>query len=212
MVKKPSASKPTSIRIYIEGGGSSSSGQRQLRNGFLELFEREIAPRSLTVVACGGRNAAYKDFRLALTHHPEALCLLLVDSEESIAMGVSAWAHVQQRKEDQWSKPPAATDDHLHFMVQAMEAWLLADPQALARYYGKDFQPSALPARQNIENIPKQDLKSILKHASRNTKKAGYDETHGFALIGLIDPAKVRAASPWAARFFDHLLTLCPAR
>ncbi len=69
-----------------------------------------------------------------------------------------------------------------------------------------------VPNRLDVENISKQELENTLAHASRDTTKGAYDKSHGFALIGLLDPAKVRAASPRAAQFFDKLLAVCPAR
>lgn len=213
-MKKPSSALPRSVRVYVEGGGSSEREQKQLREGFAQLFAKALGARSKpTVVACGGRDQTYKDFLRALDRHPDALCLLLVDSEGPVIKDVAPWAHVQGRVGDtHWTKPARASDEHLHFMVQAMEAWFFADPEALAQFYGKGFQASALPERKDVEKIPKHDLARSLEHASRNTLKGRYSKSHGFTLIGLIDPAKVRAVSPYAARFVDHLLAVCPLR
>jgi hypothetical protein len=44
-------------------------------------------------------------------------------------------------------------------MVQAMEAWFLADREALAEFYGNGFSAQNLPGSPtNIEAIPKDDL------------------------------------------------------
>jgi len=102
------------------------------------------------------------------------------------------------------------TDDQLHFMVQAMEAWLVADPEALASFYGQDFRRGALPGQKDVEQIAKGDLASALDRATKDARTKGeYDKSHGFELIGKIDPAKVRKASYHAARFFDALAAAC---
>nr|WP_240807940.1 DUF4276 family protein [Polyangium spumosum] len=202
------------VWIFVEGGGSTREVQAALRLGFSNLFTKALGTRRKpSVIVSGGRDQAFKEWQRALKTNPEKLSLLLVDSEGPVPEGAAPWACLQARTGDtHWSKPQGTTDDQLHLMVQAMEAWFFADRDALLRFYGKDFQPGALPARQDVENIPKPELAKALAHASRDTTKGSYTKHHGFALIGQIDPAKLRAASPWAARFFDHLLALCPAR
>jgi hypothetical protein len=57
-----------------------------------------------------------------------------------------------------------------------------------------------------VEQVAKAGLEGALEHATKETRTKGkYDKSHGFALIGRIDPQKVRAASRHAARFFDAL-------
>ncbi|UQA59138.1 DUF4276 family protein [Polyangium aurulentum] len=195
------------VRIYVEGGGSTRKEQEPLRNGFAALFAKVLGTRSKpTVIACGPRKEAFNDWKCALSSYPNALCLLLVDSEDAVPAGTPPWDHVRTRKGDGWDKPDGATDDQLHFMVQAMEAWLIADPDALATHYGQGFKRSALPARKDVEAIPKAQLYEALSRATKDTKtKGAYDKSHGFLLIGHLDPNKLRAASKHADRFFATL-------
>ena len=89
-----------------------------------------------------------------------------------------------------------------------MEAWFLADREALAEFYDDGFLAKSLPGSPtNIEAVLKEDLESRLKQASRQTKTKGeYHKTrHGFALLALIDPKKVEDASPHAASFHKFL-------
>lgn len=86
-------------------------------------------------------------------------------------------------------------------MVQVMESWFLADKQALADYYGQGFLANSLPGQPNIELIAKAEVFNALKHASKKTQKGEYHKTeHGFDLLSLIDPTRVRAASTHADR------------
>src|SRR5258707_6919846 len=93
-------------------------------------------------------------------------------------------------------------------MVQFMEALLLADREALARYYGQGYHTAALPGNPNVEEVDKQTVLAKLDQATRHTMTKGvYHKTrHGFALLALIDPAKVVRVSPHAARLRDVLI------
>lgn len=96
-------------------------------------------------------------------------------------------------------------------MTQAMEAWFLADREALAVYYDGGFRLNALPGSpKDIESIRKGDLEPRLKQATRDTRTKGeYHKTrHGFALLSEIDPAKVEAGSQHAKLFHDFLREL----
>lgn len=179
-----------------------------LREGFSKLFEKALGRRAKPkVIACGSRSEALGDFTRALQSYPDALCILLVDSEGPVKQGASPWAHVSEREGDRWRRPDGVSDEQLHLMVQAMEAWLVADPEALAAYYKQGFRKDALPHRQNVEQISTRDLYDALVRAIRDSKTKGkYAKSHGFELIGLVDPQKVRARSGHAARLFDTLL------
>ena len=97
-------------------------------------------------------------------------------------------------------------------MVQSMEAWFIADQEALAKYYGRGFRTKSLPPRRDIEAIPKADLVPALQQASKDTTKGKYHKTaHGYALLAFIAPAKVRQKSPHAERFFRRLEVLTRA-
>jgi hypothetical protein len=88
-----------------------------------------------------------------------------------------------------------------------MEAWFLADREALTEFYGQGFLAGSLPGQPNIEQIPKRSLLPVLKHASKQTTKGSYHKTrHGFALLALINPQSLRNASPHAGRLFDVLI------
>jgi hypothetical protein len=93
-------------------------------------------------------------------------------------------------------------------MVQAMEAWFLADRETLVAFYDGGFLANSLPGSPtNVESVLKDDLETRLKHASAPTETKGeYQKVkHGFALLALIDPVKVETGSPHAKRFHDFL-------
>jgi hypothetical protein len=87
-----------------------------------------------------------------------------------------------------------------------MESWFLADREALSGYYGQGFLTKSLPARVNVEEILKHDIEAALERASQHTRKGPYHKTrHGFDLLALVDPGKLRSASEHARRLFEVL-------
>jgi hypothetical protein len=186
------------VRIYVEGGFQGST-KSNCRTAFRLFLEKTIPSKSFSVIASGSRSDAFKDFRDALKSHPNDYIILLVDSEEPVT--TSPWQHLKDRTGDNWTRPTSATEDQAHLMVQVMESWFLADKQALADYYGQEFLANSLPGQPKIEFISKKDVFNALQHASRTTQKGEYHKTrHGFDLLALIDPTRVRAASTHADR------------
>jgi hypothetical protein len=201
----------TEIRIYVEGGGQDNPSRRQIRAGFNEFLGplRDLARArriEWSVIPCGPRSAAFENFNLALRSHPDAFNVLLVDSEEEVSR--PRWEHLQQR--DRW-QTPNLPEDPCHFMVCTVEAWLLADPDALAGYYGKGFHKNALPRHQDIEAVPKEQLLDKLKRATEKTQKGPYAKIrHCADLLGRLDPQRVRQRARHCELLFqavEHRMT-----
>jgi hypothetical protein len=197
------------ITIYVEGGGNDNNRlTKECRRGFTEFFIK-LGIRA-KIVACGGRSNAYRRFCIGLKHlKTNENCILLVDSEAPVINNTDVWQHVQSRTGDEWQKPIQATNEHLHFMVECMEAWFMADKEALARYYGKEFNQNALSKHANIEAISKKELENTLNRATRDTSKGKYDKgAHSFDILSTIDANKVVAQSPYAKTLCDTLKKL----
>ena len=84
----------TGIAIYMEGGGDSRDGRAALRIGMDALLMplKEMAQRQRLrwrLVACGGRDAAFKAFRNA-ANGGETIAALLVDSEAPVSTAPTA--------------------------------------------------------------------------------------------------------------------------
>jgi hypothetical protein len=162
------------------------------------------------VIPCGGREGAFDSFKTAMQRASEdCMPMLLVDSEEPVTV-TSTWAHLKQRKGDEWDKPDNATDAHVHLMVQCMEAWFLADLDTLKKYYGKDFKEGALPIVSqgaSIENVAKKKIEDGFKKATKPTKSKGvYSKgKHSFDILGMIDPSNIVQKSKFARRLIDEL-------
>jgi hypothetical protein len=90
-------------------------------------------------------------------------------------------------------------------MVQAMEAWFLADPAALVLYYGQGFRSFQPPG--DVELVPKADLFARLKHATAETRKGEYHKTkHAPALLERVNPVMVCKRSRHCEMLFRSLL------
>jgi len=194
------------IRMYVEGGGEGGQTKAAVREGF-QRFLQDIVRTARSqkvrwqIVACGPRQAAFENFLLALDIHPDAFNVLLVDSEGPVNHGPKE--HLKSR--EGWNLPDISAE-HYHLMVQMMEAWLVADPNALSRFYGQRFNANAIPRNPNIEQIGKQDLESALKEATRHTAKGEYHKIHhGPKILSQLDVARVRRAATHCDRLFITL-------
>jgi hypothetical protein len=157
------------------------------------------------IVACGSRDEAYGDFMASLSEGHYDIVALLVDSEDPVQTAL-AIDHLRNR--DHWQIPQTSAQQTF-LMVQCMESWFLADKDTLELYYGHKFLRNSLPARANVEAIPKATVMSALEHASEPCQKKKYHKTnHGFAILALIDPLLVGTASRHAKLFNDFLCSL----
>lgn len=185
------------VRIYVEGGGDGPRGQSPLGWAYREFFS-EFHGKMPKVVACGGRGSAYDDFMTAVRVYPDACVILLADAERPVV--APPRQHLAQNP-DNWNLG-RVEDDQVHLMVQAIEAWFIADRAALADYYGQGFNENPIPGRPP-EEIPKDTLKNALKQAARQTGKKGYHEIHdGTRILARINPATVREKCPHCQRLF----------
>jgi hypothetical protein len=195
------------IRIYCEGGGDSNATKDLLRkglNGFLRDLVKIARNKRIGwhLIPCGSRFSAYEDFGIALKTHPKAFSVLLVDSEGPVKKK-NPWAHLLSLHK--W-KSLGMDDSHCHLMVQAMEAWLIADRGALEKYYGQGFNITAIPKDRKVEQIEKSRLLPALNEATRNTKKGEYHKTkHAPDILERLDAVKVRQAAPHCDRLFKTL-------
>ena len=193
--------------IYVEGGGNGRELKVKCRKGFSSFFGKTtLAGQMPKIVACGSRQNTFNKFKTALAKAANNdSIVMLVDSEDRVDTGFNVWLHLKNR--DDWYLPNGATDDHAHLMVQCMESWFLADKDTLANFFGQGFNRNALPARDDVENIPKRDIEVSLERATRQSKKGKYHKgNHSFDTLARIRPNRVTAASPHAKRLVDMLI------
>ncbi|HEX6912977.1 MAG TPA: DUF4276 family protein [Longimicrobium sp.] len=193
------------IRIYVEGGGDKDSKAR-MRQAFSQfLSESRSAARQQrvqwSVILCGSRDDTFRAFERDQKLFPDAHLFLLVDAEEEVT--APPREHLMAR--DPWDLSFAG-DEQCHLMAQVMESWFFADPDALARFYGRQFGAKQIPARKNVEEVPKAEVEAVLKSATTRTQKGEYHKIrHGAPILESLDPRRVRARAPHCERLFETL-------
>jgi len=174
---------------------------------FLGALKQRAQQRRWTwkLVPSGSRQEAFDAFRNARAR-PSAgeVIILLVDSEASVRAATRT-DHLRRRGGDEWDLR-GVPEAHIHLMVQAMEAWIVADVVALAAYYGQGFRAKVLPQRKNLEDEPKDDRARKLQAATRGTQKGEYHKIrHAADLLAKISSSKVRARCAHAEVLFAVL-------
>jgi len=209
------------LRIYFEGGGDAKMGKDALRRAMDDFLKplKDQARRSgcgWTLVCCGGRGSAWSKFKNAARSYPNETAILLVDSESAVTYSTDPIPsdgpklHLKNRTDDQW-ETEAYQDDRIHLMVECMETWITADPDALAAFYGQGFNRNTLPTRHNLEQEAKADIYTKLDAATRPTARGPYSEgklSHSTKILPKLDPTKVRARCPHANHFFATIHSL----
>jgi hypothetical protein len=186
----------TGIAIYIEGGGDGKDGKAQLRLGFDALLEPQknavrLRRMRWKLVLCGGRGATFDAFHRAATTAVSEIVVLLVDAEEPVASSTPAGRATHLAARDGWGLAGVAAEQ-VHLMTQCMEAWIVADPDSLAAFYGKEFHRGALPKRSVLDDEPKASLYDKLEAATKDTKKGSYGKIkHASELLKRLKPSIV---------------------
>lgn len=181
--------------IYIEGGGDSKELHVRCRQGFRQLLERcGFSGRMPRLVACGGRSAAYGDFKTAHESNKAEYVAMLIDSEKPVSNPEETWDHL--RNCDRWERPDGADDEQVLFMTTCMETWIVADRDTLRQHYGSNLQESALPSLISLEQGNRQDIQEGLKRATRNCSNAYQKGKRSFEILGKLEPETMESHLP----------------
>ena len=194
------------VAIYMEGGGDGKGAKAALRQGMdalLRPLKEAARAKALRwkLVPCGGRVQAFRGFRNAAVNGDDAIVVLLVDAEGPVDRA----PHLHLQSRDGWDMN-FASEDTINLMVQTMETWIVADPDALSTYYGQNFNGNVLPRRTNLEEIEKEEVTQILNRATERTTKGRYHKIrHASDLLKRIDVERVKQRCPHCVRLFNVL-------
>lgn len=182
--------------IYVEGGGDSKELHARCREGFRTLLEKcGFAGRMPRLVACGGRAAAYDDFKVAHANNPPAdYVAMLVDSEDPVADIEATWQHLNRR--DGWEKPGGANDDQVLLMTTCMETWIVCDRATLIQHYGVQLQQAALPALIDLETRSRDSVRDALIHATRDCSNGYAKGKRAFEVLTRLNPSALQLNLP----------------
>ena len=190
------------IRIYYEG-------DKRLRPGLLSFLKSEIGTARqrnirFQLITGGSTDITIERFIQGVEANPDAFNILLVDSDSPDNGNLIACIKTRSCWDREIGRD--VTDDQIHFMVQVMESWFLADKDALERYYGSGFRSNRLRQGSNVEQVPKDDVIRGLENATRNTSKKKYHKTkHAPDLLSAIDASRVRSVAPNCDKLFTSL-------
>lgn len=193
-----------SIKIFVEGGGETNAdGRGELRVAFDTLIgaQKEAARKKRMkwdTVFCGGRSETADEFAKALKRKDADFVVLVVDAEGEVASATPSHPTPSERvkhlaSRDGWNQQlERATPEHVHLMTRCMEAWVFADGDKVAEFYGKNFKANALPKRKVLDGEPKSSLYAAIEKATKDTTKGSYGKVkHASALLKLVRPGKV---------------------
>ena len=199
-----------SVRLYIEGGTSNSDSV--CREAFVKLLRRAgFNDRMPRIVVCGARNSAFNDFRTALSAAGAGeFVAMLIDSEHPVQALEHTWRHLTTQ--DGWEQPVGASDEQVLFMTTCMEAWIVADPDTLAKHFGTELQKNALPSTDGLESRHRDELYDALTHATRNCTNAYQKGRRSFDVVGKLNPTVLAATLPSFARILRILNDRLTAR
>jgi hypothetical protein len=145
--------------------------------------------------ACGSRDAAFDDFKIALgAKRASDYVTMWIDSEDPLTDLEATWVHLTRR--DNWTKPAGATDDQVLLMTTCMETLVAADHAALAAHYGSKLQASALPPLVQLESRGRHDLQERLVHATGNCTNAYAKGKRSFEVLAKLTPSTLAQYLP----------------
>ena len=103
---------------------------------------------------------------------------------------------------------------NVFWMVELMEAWFLADPEALENYYDcQGFSAKAVGQTVDVEEIPKSEVLRRLRDATKETTKGAYNKVaHAPDLLSRLDSKKVKEHARHCLRLFETVAARLASR
>lgn len=194
-----------SAHLYIEGGGNSKEEKIRCREAFASLLNSQgFGGRMPRLTACGGRGAAFDDFKTAhASAKQDHFVGLLIDSEDPLAMPTDplqqqTWEHLRQR--DDWAQPNCATDDQVLFMTTCMETWIAADRETLRAHYRQGLNENQLPPTGQLESRQRHSVQHALQNATSACSNAYRKGRRSYEVLGKLKPVVLAALLPSFAR------------
>ena len=171
------------VVLFVEGTNDDTNGD--LRQGFENLLKKELAGKMPIIKLGNGINQTINKFS-----NTEGVKFLLIDLD-----GVSS-TRIERLK--MYNLPESKT----FFMIQAMEAWFLSQPDVLSNYYKLDLK---IP-KKHASEISKPDVE--LQRLTRGTTKKEYHKVrHAVELLSKLDVERLKKDFPDFKNLIDALKT-----
>ncbi len=173
--------------LFIEGAIDDTNGD--LRQGFHKLLAQKLAGKMPRIKMGNGITTTVRVFKKNTLSERG---ILLID--------LDAPATQKSQKLAEYNLNDVKGD--VFFMIQAMEAWFLAQPQVLDNFYGVAISQK-LP-KKNAQDIPQPA--EYLMGLTRNTGKGTYRKIeHGVKLLESLDAHQLEQASVEFANLIKRL-------
>lgn len=170
--------RPQKVVLFVEGTTDDTNGD--LRQGFENLLKKELAEKMPRIKLGNGITQTIDKFS-----NTEGVKFLLIDLDD----------HADKKAErlNKLNLPDSKT----FFMVQAMEAWFLSQPDILKDFYKKDLK---IPQKHASEIAkPDRELRKLTKNSD---KKEYHKVRHAVELLSKLDVKKLKNDFP----DFNHLI------
>lgn len=189
------------VRVFVEGGGQAKALRAGCREGFSKLLRKAgFGGRMPRIVPCGGGTNAFRDFSIAVRGGALGLfSILLVDSEEPVSKAderpdaAEPWRHWQERTKQE--RPRGVANDQIQLMVTCMETWIMADPAAVERKFGRR---ASIPLA-NLESRDRREIQAALERVGYQKGKTSFE------LLSKLDPRELERHLPHFRRFLATL-------
>ena len=180
------------IRIYFEGNRNLKAGFDR----FLASLKEEARKRGSRIELVAARSGI-STYRKAVRTHSDAWNILLKDSEKPVPVDLRALC-------SEHGIDAASANDVFWMVELLMEAWFLAQPEVVEKYY--TLLPGTFIRTENVERISKSDVYQRLKNATSNTTKGEYHKVrHAPFLLGQLDADRVQERAPHCRRLFESI-------
>lgn len=205
------------VKIYFEGGtprGQKSNPaneflDRKLRLGLQQFLQKSLSNKekvSISVDLCGSGTMACEKFFSDIKRNvaPDVIKILLVDAESPVEKTEkrSRIEHLQKPNSHghKFTQQLASIDEKLcHLMVQEMEAWFVADAEAIKKAFRSDFKENVIQKTSDVEQYDKDKLADLMYRATNqkyvaNKEKYQKSETkleYSGIILENLDPQKV---------------------
>ena len=167
------------VVLFVEGTNDDTNGD--LRQGFENLLKKELAGKMPIIKLGNGNTQTIRKFS-----NTEGGKLLLIDLDSD----------TREERLTAFNLPKSKT----FFMVQAMEAWFLSQPDVLNNYYKTDLK---IP-KKHASEISKPDVE--LQRLTRGTSKKEYHKVrHAVELLSKLDVKKLQEDFPDFKNLVDTL-------
>ncbi|MEM0992848.1 MAG: DUF4276 family protein [Bacteroidota bacterium] len=174
--------------LFIEGSPDTSNGD--LSKGFSKLLEQVLKGNMPKVLMGKGKLQSINKFK----NSKAAFSFLLIDLDNP-----------EDLKEEELHKLDlAAYSERVFFMVQEVEAWFIAQPEILDKYYGIDLS-------KKLKNKDPKQIKKPSRLLEQLTKKNKINEPyhkvrHASELLERLDTQQLRTDFEEFDRLIEKIL------